>query len=84
MRKNWHHRGVDNLHDGANIYFSIPTSSYVNGNLQDFSTPREFTACDLQEISSSNYFYLILPKNVTNFFLSTSNHMAAVRSKLVQ
>jgi len=68
MGKNSHLRAVDDLDQNANIYFSIPRSRFVNGNLQNFSPPREFTSCDLQEILSSNRFYLILPMNVTSAF----------------
>jgi hypothetical protein len=68
MGKNWNCHGDNNLHDGANIYFSIPTSRYVNGNSQNFSPPREFTMRDHRGISSSNCFYLILPMNETSAF----------------
>jgi hypothetical protein len=68
MGKNWHRCGVNNLHDGINICFSIPRPACVNGDLQNFSSLCKFAPRDLPEISSPNYFYLILPKNVTNFF----------------
>lgn len=70
MGKNWHLRAVDDLHDVANIYLSIPASRFVNGNLQNFSLLREFTSRDFREISSSNNFYSILPMNVTSAFLA--------------
>jgi hypothetical protein len=70
MAKKSHLRVVDDLHDGANIYFSIPKSHYVNGTLQNFPPLREFTSRDFREFSSSNHFYSILPINVTSAFFA--------------
>jgi hypothetical protein len=68
MEKNLHLRAVDDLHDTANIYFSVPTSSYASGNLQTFSSSHKFITRGFPKISSPDHFYLTLPLNVTSSF----------------